>query len=162
MQLIICIVAIIVIIVAARFGRKAMEKPVGITLESGEKRIGEMYVSTRDIALGGFHWEGTGLEGKLVLTNRRLMYSKFDEKRIALTLTPADVVSIESGQKGMIIKSPVLIVKYTDRKKNKPRIVTWTVLPSVTVGGFGMVGQKKYESPHTAESFLSLLNEWKK
>ena len=157
----ILITAIIIIVIAAYFGRKAMEKPVGITLGAGEKKIGELYVETRDIKLGGFHWEGSGLEGKLVLTNQRLMYSKFDEKRIALSLEPGDVVSFETGQKGLIMKSATLKIKFVDKKKNKTRAATWTILPAFTVSGFGAIGSKRYENPHTAESFTALLNKWK-
>ena len=150
------IVAIAILVIGAHYGRKAMEKPVGITLQESEQKLGELYVETRDLKLGGFHWEGSGLEGKLVLTNRRLMYSKFDERRIAVSLEPADVTGIESGQKGLVMKADILKITYNDKKKNKARTATFKVLSSFTAGN------KTYHNTSNAASFTGLLNSWKK
>ena len=158
------ILGIIALAVVGYYGRKAIERPSGLKLEPGEAKIGEMYGRTRDISLPGFIVSGSAKEGKLILTNRRLLYGRFDEKRIALSLEPREVtsVSVESARniKFLQLKAPVLVAMYLDKKKNRQKTVTWTVPAFASVSG--LMGSTKYPNPHTAESFLALLNNWKR
>ncbi|MDI6792880.1 MAG: hypothetical protein QME81_08455 [bacterium] len=153
------VLAAIIIIIAARMGRKAIKEPKGIKVEAGETRIGEMYGKTRDITLGGFTAAGSALEGKLILTNKRLVYGRYDEKGIVLSLEPKDVLSIEVGQKGLLIKSPTLKVTYTPKKGKQAEVITWTIPSETAVTGF--LTTHRYKNPHTAESFATLLHQWK-
>ena len=155
----------VVLALVGYYGRKAIEKPAGLKLEPGETKLGEMYVRTRDISLGGFIVSGSANEGKLILTNQRLLYGRFDEKKIALALEPRDLVSVkaESAQtliKFVQVKAPVLIATYLDKKKNQQKTVRWTVPTHASVSG--LIGTTRYPNPHTAESFLVLVNDWRR
>jgi hypothetical protein len=161
------IFVIVGLVVIGHFGRKAMERPSGLGLEPGETKLGEMFVRTKDIALGGFIISGSANEGKLILTNKKLRYGRFDEKKIALSLEPSDIISIsaEAGQKGTLlkflqVKAPALIATYLDKTRSVEKTVTWTVPAQVSVSG--LIGSTTYPNPHTADSFLALVNDWRR
>lgn len=151
-------IIVVLIIVAALYflQRRAMERPAGLRLRPREAKVAELFVKTRDISLGGFYWYGSGREGKLALTNKRLLYCRFDERRIALSLEPHDVIKFEVSEKGVVFKAPALVVDYAEPRKprGKTRKITWTLLSVAP-------GIKRYTNPHTAESFAALLTSWK-
>jgi hypothetical protein len=139
---------------------KSRRKPTGPELEPGETRIADAYGKSRDIRIKGFTLSASSAyEGVLVLTDRRLLYSKYNGKKIVLSLEPGDVLKIEIGQTGLIFKTPTIVVTYHDKKKNKEKIVNWAIPAIISVGM--MPFPKTYNNPHTAESFAKLLQEWK-
>lgn len=127
--------------------KEAMERPTGKILSQGETKLGEIYCEI----------------GKLILTNQRLLYSTYNEKKYNFFLEPNDISSINKGKKGIVFKKPTLILNYTDRKKNKSKVATW-IIPEEETVSFSLLPffGKTYKNPHTVKTFSELLLNWKK
>ena len=163
MNAIALVVAAIVIIIAIYLGRRAMERPKAISLDPDERRIGEMYAKTRDVTLGGFTAAGSAIEGKVILTSKRLIYTRYDEKRHAFAIGPNDLISVEVGEKGFLKKTPTLRIAFSRGPRRKPKVVTWKVPEKATAAGNSLLfmSDKTYKNPNTAVSFAALLEKWK-
>ncbi len=169
-------VALILVVVGIILGRRSMRKPKQIPLAPDEKRLGEMYGKTRDVTLGGFIAAGSAFEGKLVLTSKRLVYTRYDEKHHAFTISPNDLIGVKVEdislndliglkveEKGMLAKKPTLRITFSCGARRKPKTVTWLVPEKVTVAGNTLVfmGDKSYDNPNTATTFAALLERWR-
>lgn len=163
MDLIAFIIAAIVIVIGISLARKAVEHPKQVPLAPDENRLGEMFGKTRDVTLGGFTAAGSALEGKLVLTTKRLLYTRYDEKWHAFTIVPDDLISVEVGQTGFLFKKPTLKITFLRGRRRKKKVVRWVVPEKATVAGNPLlfVGDKSWVNPNTAASFSELLKTWK-
>ena len=140
--------------------KKAMEKPSGKILNESEKKLAETYCKTRDVTFTGFVSAGSALEGKLVLTNQRLLYCTYDEKKTAIVLERKDIGNISVTKVGVLSKQPAVAVEYIEPRKKKPKIATFTIRDEV--GDSNPLFRKQYVNPEGSESFCRLLLEWKK
>jgi hypothetical protein len=152
------IVAFIIIL-----GRKSFEKSLKtkmLKLETGEERLGEMFAKTRDLNFRGFLLSEYGREGKIVLTTKRLIYCTYDEKKVALSICPDEILELKIGQSGRFVKYPSLKLRYKITGKDK--VVTWTIPEKKVVDGNPLIFMqaKTYKNPHTPESFGALLKVW--
>ena len=154
------ILAVGIFYLVYRSRKKAMEKPSGRILNESEKKLAETYCKTRDVTFKGFVSAGSALEGKLVLTNQRLLYSTYDEKKTALVLEPKDVVNISVVKVGVLGKQPALAVEYIEPRKKKSKKATFTIKEDV--GDSNPLFRKQYVNPESLESFYKVLVEWKK
>lgn len=143
-----------------RFQKKAMEKPSGRILNESEKKLAETYCKTRDVTFEGLVVAGSALEGKLVLTNQRLLYSTYDEKKVAVVLEPKDIVNISVVKVGILSKQPALAIEYIEPRKKQAKIATFTIKEKVDDSN--PLFRKQYVNPESLESFYGLLLEWKK
>jgi len=157
------IIAAIVIVIGIYLGRRAMERPKRISLDPDERRIGEMYGKTRDVTLGGFTAAGSAIEGKVILTSKRLIYMRYDEKKHAFAIEPNELISVQVGEKGFLKKTPTLSISFTRGPRRKPKVVTWEVPEKATSAGnlLLFMSDKTYDNPNTAYSFAFLLEKWK-
>jgi len=146
-----------------------------ILCSDGEVRIAEAFAHTRDIVLAGLIRTGSPYDGKLVLTNQRLIYCRYDEnaKRLGLVLTPNQLQSVESEDpkglarlKNILGKNTTLKIAYLPQGKTKPKHVTWTIPEwSATQGVESSVFLPKeamFQNPHTAHSLADMLRRWQK
>lgn len=164
---------IVIFFLVVRSRKKAIEKPSGEVLTSEETKIGEIFCEseTRGVSFKGFVIADSALEGKLILTNRRLLYSTHDEKKIGLSLEPKNISSIHIGKKGFLTKTPTLSIDYID-KKNKLKTATWTFPETLNISEplfskgsllskLARVEVLEYKNPQTMEEFSKLLLNWK-
>lgn len=86
-----------------------------------------MYGKTRDVTLGGFTAAGSAIEGKVILTSKRLIYTRYDEKKHAFAVGPNELISVQVGEKGFLKKTPTLSISFTRGSRRKPKVVTWEV-----------------------------------
>lgn len=149
--------AVAIIYLVNRARKKAIENPTGKVLQLGEQKLGEIYCTTRDITFKGFMVAGSALEGKLMLTNNRLIYSTYDEKKTGLSLSAEDVSNIKIGEKGLLDKTTTVTLAYVDKRKNKSKSVTFKFPEKASNQSFG----KEYKNPQSIETFLKLLLSWK-
>lgn len=138
---------------------KARKKPTGVELGPDEEKIAQMYARTKDVRLKGFILSSSAYDGILTLGDKRLLYSRYNGKRVSATFEPEDILSIEIGKTGLLIKTPTIVMGYRD-KWGKEKTITWAVPASILVGLAPF--QKSYDNAHTAESFADLLRKWKK
>jgi hypothetical protein len=152
------IVVFIIILVRKSFEKSLKTKM--LQLETGEERLGEMYVKTRDLNFRGFLLSEYGRDGKLVLTTKRLIYCTYDEKKIALSIPPDEILELKIGQPGRIVRYPSL--KLRCKINGKDKIVTWTIPEEKVVDGNPLVFMqaKTYKNLHTPASFGALLKDW--
>jgi hypothetical protein len=157
------IIVIVTFSAIAYYGRMAIEQPKPFVMDTDEKRITEMYGKTRDVKLRGFTIAGSAFEGKLVLTSKRLIYTRYDETRHALSITPKELISIEVGETGWLSKTPSLKISYKRSGRKKPKTITWAVPEKVKVEGMWLVfiKDKSYHNPNTPEKFARLLDRWR-
>jgi hypothetical protein len=122
--------------------RKSRRQPVG--LKNDEKRIGELFVFTRDLRHKGFIFS-TSNGGKLILTNKRLVYCWFDERKITFTVDLNNISSVRSSNEGIIIKKPNIILSYSEGKKEGK--ITWEVPKQIA----------KFDNYYSADVFAELI-----
>ena len=96
-------------------------------------------------------------EGRLVLTNLRLLYLSYDQKSTTLMLPLRDISQVEAGEKkGFLTSTPAVTVIY--RKDGRDRRTTWSVPPEMIDYGGIFMGTKRQANRHTAGEFADLLN----
>jgi len=168
--IVVILVVVGVIVLSRRFslqalvlrkGTKIMEQPSQLPLEADEQRVAEMYAGSRDVTLSGFTVVGSALEGKMILTTKRLVYCRYDEKGIALTIRPSDIQNIDTDQyKDVLSTTYYLMITFTAPGSKKPRSVRWNVPGEAVINEFPL-GMKRFKNPQTAENFATLLRQWK-
>jgi hypothetical protein len=121
---------------------KSKSKP--IDLKNEEKRIAELFVFTRNLIHKGFIFS-TSNGGKLILTNKRLIYCWFDERKITLTVDLNDISSVRSSNEGIVIKKPKIILSYSEG--NNLKNINWEVPEQIA----------KYKNYYSADVFAKLI-----
>lgn len=94
---------------------------------TGEVRIAEIYAECKQIKFGGLVAVGSVHQGKLILTNQRLIFTNPHEKRMAIHLAAAQIVSIQKGTKGPLM---TLELDYL-MQPGKPKHLTFTQLGAI-------------------------------
>jgi hypothetical protein len=122
--------------------RKSRRQPVN--LKNDEKRIGELFVFTRDLRHKGFIFS-TSNGGKLILTSKRLIYCWFDERKITFAVDLNNISSVRSSNEGIVIKKPNIILSYSEGKKG--RNITWEVPKQIA----------KFDNYYSADVFAKLI-----
>ena len=122
--------------------RKSRRQPVN--LKNDEKRIGELFVFTRDLRHKGFIFS-TSNGGKLILTSKRLIYCWFDERKITFTVDLNNISSVRSSNEGIVIKKPNIILSYSEGKKG--RNITWEVPKQIA----------EFDNYYSADVFAKLI-----
>ncbi len=102
----------------------------------------------------------TANEGKLVLTDRRLLYTTTDREKITSSIVLNNILSIDVTEKResfQLTKTPCLLIKYKDGNRSKS--ITFTVPSALVASGnpILLMGEKRYENPYTAEPFAALI-----
>ena len=98
-----------------------------VKLVPGEQKLAHIYANTPNHRFGGLIVAGSPGDGKLILTNQRLIFSNPREGKMAFYVAPAQILSVAKGQKGPMM---TLELGYKDAK-GKPRSATFTQLASV-------------------------------
>jgi hypothetical protein len=163
------ILAIAVIITAILLTRSAIERPRPLNLRAGETILSEVYARSSGL-LGlefqGFTPGGSSREGRLILTDQRLLYTDFAQKRVAFSIEPGDVVDIKIGKtlttKSVFSMTPKMTLTYVARRKGKTKTKSWSIPREIVVHGNPLlfVGDKKYPNPGTVEEFAVDLRKW--
>lgn len=139
---------------------KKIEKPTGAVLLPDEAKIGEIYCENTKLKFRGLLLSSSAIEGKLILTKRRLLYSTYDEKKVALSLEPKDVEHITIGEKGIFRKIQTLVIEYFDKRKMRQMSATFT-FPEKIAHSNPLFGKLEYKNPLTLETFVEHLWKWK-
>jgi len=94
------------------------------------------------------------LEGKLILTTKRLRYIGMSTQKVRLSLEPADIVSLEFSRDRMYIT-------FRDAKGRKQQS-NYKLLAKVadSAGFTTLPGAKTYESPTPIPEFQNVVNQW--
>lgn len=130
-----------------------------LTLPAGEQRLGEMWGRSRDVTFGGLVLAGDATTGKVVLTSRRLLWVRLDEKKIGLALGRDDLERIEVAAKGFVGKEPALVVHYRIPGKKKPRKITFTRIEAASGPGLNQ-SFGNAENP-SIEAFAATVDRWR-
>lgn len=157
------IIVIVILVCGVIAGRRALTNPNPLLMAADENRLGEMYGHTRDVKLKGFTAAGSALDGKLILTNKRLIWTRYDEKRHSLQLFPDDILGVKITEKGIISKSPALQITYRLSRAKKPKVATWMAPEDAVANGNPLIfmADEKFKNPHSVNSFAQLLTSWK-
>ena len=99
-----------------------------LKLVPGEQKIAHIYANTPNHRFGGLIVAGSPGDGKLILTNQRLIFSNPREGKMAFYVAPAQITAIAKGQKGPMM---TLDLSYKDAR-GKPKRAIFTQLASVT------------------------------
>ena len=100
-------------------------------------------------------------EGRLVLTNLRLLYLSYDQKRTTLAVPLGAISQVDVGQKkglfGLGSTPTVTVVYQIDARPNR---TTWSVPKEMVEYGNPLIfmGDKRHTNPRTAGEFAELLN----
>jgi hypothetical protein len=70
---------------------------------AAEVRIADIYAECKQIKFGGLVAVGSVHQGRLILTDQRLIFTNPHEKRMAVHLGPMQIVSIQKGMKGPLM-----------------------------------------------------------
>ena len=155
------LLGIALVILAAYSARKlfsASSQPV--KLGPDETAIAEVLVKTDDlrhhtVRITYPHND----EGRLVVTNLRLLYMSYDQKRTTLAVPLGAISQVEVGKKKKLLSLiPTLTVAY--QEDAGPNRTTWFVPPEMVEYGNPLLfmGDKRQANPHTADQFAELLN----
>lgn len=97
-------------------------------------------------------------EGRLVLTNSRLLYLSYDQKRTTLAVSLGEISQVEAGtKKGFLTSSPAVTVFYGQDGRN--RRVTFSVPSEMIDYGGAFMTTKRHANRYTADGFSNLLNQ---
>src|SRR4051794_38781946 len=66
----------------------------------GEQRIAYIYANCPQHKFGGLIVAGSASDGKLILTNQRLLFTSPNEGKLGFYVAPAQITSIVKGSKG--------------------------------------------------------------
>lgn len=94
---------------------------------AAEVRITDIYAECPQIKFGGLVAVGSVHQGRLILTNQRLIFTNPHEKRMAIHLGPAQIVTIQKGTKGPLMS---LELDYL-MQPGKPKHLTFTQLGAI-------------------------------
>ena len=155
------LLGIALVILAAYSVRKlfmAASEPV--KLGPSEAAIGEVLVKTDDLKHHTIRITyPRNNEGRLVLTNIRLLYMSYDQKRITLAVPVGAISQVEVGKKkGFLTSTPAVTVVY--RIDGRDERTTWSVPPEMVEYGNPLLfmGDKRQTNRYTADQFAELLN----
>jgi hypothetical protein len=98
-----------------------------LKLVPGETRVAQIYANCPQHRFGGLIIAGSPGDGKLVLTNQRLIFSNPTEGKVAYSVAPAQILSVAKGQKGPMM---TLELGYKDAK-GRPKSLSFTQLASL-------------------------------
>ncbi|HSD88182.1 MAG TPA: hypothetical protein VLB44_11730 [Kofleriaceae bacterium] len=92
---VIAVVGVVVVFAVLRSTRgKKLE------MMPGEARVAEIYAETPSIKYGGFIAIGSANHGKLILTDRRLIFTNPNEQQLGFSLGPKQILTATKGTKG--------------------------------------------------------------
>jgi hypothetical protein len=94
---------------------------------AAEVRIADIYAECPQIKFGGLVAVGSVHQGRLILTNQRLIFTNPHEKRMAIHLGPMQIVTIQKGTKGPLMS---LELDYL-AQPGKPKHLTFTQLGAI-------------------------------
>jgi hypothetical protein len=99
-----------------------------LELLAAEVRIADIYAECKQIKFGGFVAVGAVNQGRLILTNQRLLYTNPHEKRLGLALLPSHILTITKGSKGPMM---TLELDYMPPGGKSPKHLTFMQLGAI-------------------------------
>lgn len=95
-----------------------------------EVRVAGISAHCTDMRYGGFRLVGTPHDGKLILTNLRLIHTDVREKKVGLVLLRNHIIQIAKGSKGPLM---TLELDYQTANMTKPKHSRFLQMSSMSV-----------------------------
>lgn len=99
-----------------------------VELLPAEVRISDIYAECKQIKFGGLVAVGAVNQGRLILTNQRLMFTNPHEKKLGISLAPNQILTMTKGAKGPLM---TLELDYMPLGGKKPKHLTFTQLGAI-------------------------------
>lgn len=98
--------------------RRYVKKTGPIVMLHDETRVAEIFALCKDLKYGGVLFAGNVHDGKLILTNRRLIHTNPNGQRVGLVLLRDQIIQIAKGREGPLM---TLELDYRTPRMKKPK-----------------------------------------